>query len=77
LYIVVSNPTSVEKMGIGPLLTLEAVLCGEDVSYKLREVARHFDIPSSSLSDHACGKIVSRKRGKEGVLGMEEEGLLV
>jgi hypothetical protein len=48
-----------------------------DAGYKLREVARHFNIPPSSLSDHAYGKTMGRKRGRAGVLNEEEEGLLV
>lgn len=65
------------KNGNWSTASLEAALRALDAGYKLREVARHFDIPPSSLSDHAYGKTVNRKRGREGVLRAEEEGLLV
>jgi hypothetical protein len=45
--------------------------------YKIREVARHFDIPTSSLADHVHGRTLTRKRGRREVLTDAKEQLLV
>lgn len=41
---------------------------------RLRTVARHYGIPASSLHDHFYGRTLTRKRGRQGVLTVEEEG---
>jgi hypothetical protein len=43
----------------------------------LRQAARAYNIPPSSLYDHLTGKIKKRKRGPQGVLSQEEEALVV
>ena len=43
----------------------------------IKTVARHYGIPTTSLRDHVTGKTISRKRGKSGVLSLEEENELV
>jgi hypothetical protein len=48
-----------------------------DAGCKVREVARYFDIPASSLSDHVYDKTLGRKRGRPRILTVQEEGLLV
>ena len=48
-----------------------------DNGCKIREVAQHFDIPASLLSNHVYGQTMSRKWGRGGVLTTKEESLLV
>jgi hypothetical protein len=43
---------------------------------RLKTVARYFDIPPSSLSDHLYGRTLERKRGPPTVLKKEEESAL-
>jgi hypothetical protein len=48
-----------------------------DARDKIRQVARLFDIPTSSLSDHVNGRTLTRKRGPTSVMTPEEESQLV
>ena len=43
----------------------------------IKTMARHYGIPTTSLRDHVIGKTISRKRGKSGVLLLEEKNELV
>ena len=69
--------TTKKKTGNWSTASLKSTIRVVDNGYKLREVAQHFDIPVSSLSDHVNGRTLSRKPGPGGVLSMEEESLLV
>jgi hypothetical protein len=40
-------------------------------------VARYFDMPASSLRDHIYGRSTRRKRGRQGVLSVQEESDLI
>jgi hypothetical protein len=44
---------------------------------KVRIVARHFGIPTTSLKNHLYGRVISRERGSQLVLKREEEKKLV
>jgi hypothetical protein len=57
--------------------SLKAAIRAVEEGCKIREVARHFDIPASSLADHVHGRTLTRKRGRGGVLTDVEEHLLV
>jgi hypothetical protein len=68
---------AIKKNGNWSSASLKLALRVVDDGYKIRETGRHFDIPASSLIDHVYGRTLGRKRGKEGVLTVEDEGLLV
>lgn len=57
--------------------TLAAAIAAVDAGGKLRTVGRDFGIPASSLRDHVHGKILQRKKGRQGVLTAKEETDLV
>ena len=40
---------------------------------RVRTIARHYGIPPSSFRDHMYGRTVGRKRGRQGVLTVQEE----
>ena len=44
-----------KKIGNWSTTSMKSAIRAIDNGYKLREVARHFDIPVSSLSDHVNG----------------------
>jgi hypothetical protein len=46
--------------------SLKVALRAVEEGCKIREVARYFDIPASSLSDHANGRTFTRKQGGGG-----------
>jgi hypothetical protein len=48
-----------------------------DSGSALCTVARHFDIPATSLRDHIYGRSLGRKRGRQGTLSIQEENDLV
>jgi hypothetical protein len=66
-----------KKNGNWSTPALKAALRVVDAGCKVREVAKYFDIPASSLSDHVYDKTLGRKRGRPGVLTTDEEGLFV
>jgi hypothetical protein len=57
-----------KKTGNWSDAALQAALRAVDAGGKVRAVARYFDIPHSSLSDHVHGKTLTRKKGQAGVL---------
>lgn len=48
-----------------------------DARGKIRQVARLFDIPASSLSDHVNGRTLTWKKGPTSILTPSEESQLV
>jgi hypothetical protein len=62
-----------KKTGNWSDAALQAALRAVDAGGKVRAVARYFDIPHSSLSDHVHGKTLTRKKGRAGVLTVQEE----
>jgi hypothetical protein len=57
-----------KKTGNWSDAALEAALRAVDAGGKVRVVARYFDIPHNSFSDHVHGKILTGKKGRAGVL---------
>lgn len=56
---------------------LQAAIAAIDSGAKLKAVARDYSIPASSLRDHIYGKTLKRKKGRQGVLSVEEDEQLV
>ncbi|CAM6011913.1 unnamed protein product [Sphagnum balticum] len=55
----------------------EAIAAVKQGVMNMRQAARFYNIPPSSLSDHLKGKITKRKYGPQGVLSDSEEKLVV
>jgi len=55
----------------------EAIAAVKQGVMNMRQAARFYNIPPSSLSDHLKGKITKRKYGPQGVLSESEEKLVV
>ncbi|CAK9861575.1 unnamed protein product [Sphagnum jensenii] len=55
----------------------EAIAAIKSEGMSLRQAARFYNIPASSLFDHMTGRITKRKYGPQGVLSDEEEASVV
>ncbi|CAK9198581.1 unnamed protein product [Sphagnum troendelagicum] len=55
----------------------EAIAATKSEGMSLRQAARFYNIPASSLFDHMTGRITKRKYGPQGVLSDEEEASVV
>jgi hypothetical protein len=56
--------------------TLQRALAAVKVGGKIKTVARYYNIPPSSLSDHLYGRILTRKKGPPTILTAVEESAL-
>jgi hypothetical protein len=56
--------------------TLKAAMAAVEAGEWLKTVARYFDIPPTSLSDHLFGRTLGRKRGPPTILQKDEESAL-
>ena len=56
---------------------MEAAVAAVDAGCPLATAAKDFGIPATSLRDHFYGRTLKRKKGRQGVLTVEEEIALV
>ena len=56
---------------------LAVVVAAVDAGCGLATTARNMGIPATSLRDHIYGRTIKRKKGRQGVLSVEEESALV
>ena len=56
---------------------LAATVAAVDAGCGLATAARNMEIPATSLRDHIYGRTIKRKKGRQGVLSVEEESALV
>jgi hypothetical protein len=69
----VRNQRRQPRTGTWSNATLKAAISAVERGGRLKTVARYFDIPPTSLSDHLHGRTLGRKRGPPTVLQPEEE----
>jgi hypothetical protein len=72
----VGNARRKSKTGRWSDATLKSAMAAVEAGGHVKTVARYFDIPPSSLSDHLYGKTLGRKRGPPTVLHKDEENAL-
>ena len=56
---------------------LAAAVATIDVGYPIAAAARDIGVLASFLRDHICGRTMKWKKGRQGVLTVEEESVLV
>ena len=66
-----------KRTGLWTDSQLQAAIAAIDAGNRISTVARDFDIPASSLRDHINGRTLQRKKGRQGVLTVEEETALL